>query len=203
MSMHPWLNEGLAEALAVSWFEPARVPGLHRFLRRSRAAGHWLVWDELRALRPGHIVAWLRSGDSAQLMKAQLLYSQACLLVLALLDREGPDHPCLRAMMKKPGEAQDIMRQHLGFDGGELLAWVQRDVDDAPMELTPWDRRRRAVLRDLLAQDPPSRFRSSALLGLAACGDAEDLPLLEGFATDEDEDLAVQARLAMDLLVVC
>jgi hypothetical protein len=200
MAMHPWLNEGLAEALAVSWFEPARVPGLHRFLRRARAAGHWMEWDELREVRPGHVVAWLRSGDRAQLMKAQLLYSQSCLLVLALLDREGPEHPCLRAMMKKPREAQDIMRQHLGFDGGELLGWVAREVDAAPVDLTPWDRSRRAVLRALLAQDPPSRFRASAVLGLAACGDAEELPLLEALAAAEDQDLAAQARLALDLL---
>jgi hypothetical protein len=200
LAMFPWLNEGLAEALAVSWFEPARVPGLHRFLRRARAAGHWLDWGELSAARPGHVVAWLRSGDRDQLMKAQLLYSQSCLLVMALLDREGPEHPCLRAMMRKPAEAESILRRHLGFDAAELLARVGREVDVASLELTPWDRNRRTVLRGLLAQDPPSRFQASAVLGLAACGDDEDLPLLEGLAADENLDLATLAGLALDLL---
>jgi len=200
VAMFPWLNEGLAEALAVSWFEPARVPGLQRFLRRARAAGHWMGWDELSAVRPGHIVAWLRSGDPDQLMKAQLLYSQACLLILALLDREGVEHPCLRAMLKKPGDAREIMQRHLGFDGTELLAQVEGEVDAASLELTPWDRARREVLRGLLAQAPPSRFGLSAVMGLAACGDDEDLPRLQAIASGDDADLAAQARLALGLL---
>jgi hypothetical protein len=200
LAMRPWLNEGLAEALAVSWFEPARIPGIRRFLRRARAAGHWLDWEELEAVRPGHVVAWLKSGEPAQLMRAQLLYSQACLLVLALLEREKGPRPCLRALLKKPGEAPAIMRQRLGFDGGELLAWLAREVDDAPLALTPWDRSRRSVLRALLDQDEPSSFQASALLGLAACGDAEDRPLLEAFTRDGEGELAVQAELALSLL---
>jgi hypothetical protein len=200
LAMRPWLNEGLAEALAVSWFEPARIPGIRRFLRRARAAGHWLDWEELEGVRPGHVVAWLKSGEPAQLMRAQLLYSQACLLVLALLEREEPPHACLRALSRKPGEAPAIMGQRLGFDGRELLAWLAREVDDAPLALTPWDRSRRSVLRALLGQEEPSRFRASALLGLAACGDAEDRALLEGYARGGDGELAVQAELALSLL---
>jgi len=200
LAMFPWLNEGLAEALAVSWFEPARVPGIQRFLRRARAAGHWMAWDELSAVRPGHIVAWLKSGDRDQLMKAQLLYSQSCLLVMALLDREGADHPCLRAMLRKPGDARQIMLAQLGVAGAGLLAQVEAEVDASSLELTPWDRARREVLRGLLAQDPPSRFGLSAVIGLAACGDDEDLPTLRAIASGDDVELASQARLALDLL---
>jgi len=200
LAWRPWLNEGLAEALAVSWFEPARVPGIHRFLRRARAAGYWLDWEELEAIRPGHLVAWLRSGEVADLMKAQLLYSQACLLLLTLLDREGQDHPCLRAMLKKPAEAPAILKQRLGYDGAELLAWLGREVDAASDDLTPWDRARRQTLRELLDREPPSRFAGSAVLGLAACGDAEDLPRLRALAADEDGGLAAQAKLSLALL---
>ena len=200
VSMYPWLNEGLAEALAVSLFEPARVPGIHRFLRRARAAGHWMDWAELWAVRPGHILGWLQSGDHAQLMKAQLLYSQGCLLVKALLEREGGEHRCLRAMLAEPRDAQAIIRRHLGFDGAELLGWVEREVEAASFDLTPWDRSRRQVLRELLAQEPPSRFRSSAVIGLAACGDAEDLPLLEALCEEDDPELRTLAKLAADLL---
>ena len=201
VAMFPWLNEGLAEALAVSLFEPARVPGIHRFLCRARAAGHWMDWAELSSVRPGHIVAWLKSGEQAQLMKAQLLYSQACLLIMALLDREEGRHPCLRAMLDKPRDSQAILRRHLGFDGAELLAWVEREVAAAALDLTPWDRARREVLRGLLAQEPPSRFRASAVLGLAACGDAEDIPLLEALsACGDDPEVAAQATLAAALV---
>ncbi len=200
VAMHPWLNEGLAEALAVSWFEPARVPAVLRFLRRARAAGHWMAWDELAAVRPGHLVAWLKRGDAEGTMKAQLLYGQGCLLVRALLDREAGEHPCLRAMLARPRDAEATLRRRLGFGGADLLAWVQRDVDGASLELTPWDLARRRVLRGLLAQDPPSRFRGSAALGLAACGDADDLTLLDGLAAGNDRELASQAALAAELI---
>lgn len=200
LAMRPWLNEGLAEALAVSWFEPARVPAVLRFLRRARAAGHWMAWDELAAVRPGHLVAWLKRGDAEGTMKAQLLYGQGCLLVRALLDREAGEHPCLRAMLARPRDAEATLRRRLGFGGADLLAWVQRDVDGASLELTPWDLARRRVLRGLLAQDPPSRFRGSAALGLAACGDADDLTLLDGLAAGNDRELASQAALAAELI---
>ncbi len=200
VAMRPWLNEGLAEALAVTWIEPARLPGIQRFVRRARAAGHWLGWEALEGSRPGHLLAWLRSGDSSQLMKAQLLYSEACLVVLELSQRDGSARPCLRALLAKPREAERIMRRDLGFGGEDLLAWVGREVDAAALDLTPWDRARRAALRELLAQDPPSRFRASAALGLAACGDAEDLPLLASLASAEDAELSAQAELSITLI---
>ncbi len=200
VAMHPWINEGLAEALAAQWTEPARLPGIRRLMRRLRAKGQWLEWDELRGVRPGTLLGWVRSEDRLQAQRAQMVYSEGCLLLIELLARESGEHSCLRAVLERPRRAEEAMRQHLGFGGQELLAWVAREVDAAPLALTPWDRARRETLRSQLDRGTSASFRKAAVLGFAACGDGEDIPRLEGLVEDDDPVVAGHARTALELI---
>jgi len=59
---------------------------------------------------------------------------------------------------------------------------------------------RRAKLRGLLAGQPASPFRAVAVMGLGACGDADDLPLLRELAGGEDEEMAAVAKLVVGLI---
>lgn len=196
----PWLNEGLADAVALDIFEPHVLRMRARLLRRLECVGKALSWEELSRAKPGQVVGWAARNDAASLLDRHRFYGQASLVVTELFSRGEPGARCIRDLVLRPSKVDKVLRQHLDTDGEALVQITldaARQVDDEPLpeEVAHAQRVSRSIRERLL----PDHARPSAVLGLAAFSLELVEELLEEVAAEGESDDALAARLALEL----